>query len=251
MVAQMPNRLEGPRRPSLRGATAFLLVCAAGSVGCENTDPCVLRQAACIDVLLIGGVSKQGDALVYRDLSIKVNDANGKEILPAQTFPLLTDTSEKDVGIPRRPTGSGVYGRVTIKLPDSFNALMDRGEAKDVYPADPCSVSDATSPDWSAALDELRPLQAQKRSEDPRRVQIVVQAKEDRVDRGVKRDVGWDSRVFEDICFSPSQICNDLDGWGYYRVGLNQHINAFVYLEPPPSPDDIVMKRCPMSGTSK
>ena len=116
MVAQMPNRLEGPRWPSLRGATAFLLVCAAGSVGCENTDPCVLRQAACIDVLLIGGVSKQGDALVYRDLTIKVNDANGKEILPAQTFPLLTDTSEKDVGIPRRPTGSGVYGRVTIKL---------------------------------------------------------------------------------------------------------------------------------------
>lgn len=226
-------------------ARLTLLLPLLGAAGCENNDPCVRREISCVDVLLVGGVSKEGDKLEYRDISITVRDNSDKDLVPPIKVALLQDTSEKDVGVPRRPSGAGVYGRVTIPLPASYNDLPDEELPMNLYPTDYCGATDPSTSDWSDSLDALRPIQKARRDKDPRAVKIKVSATEVRVDKNQSRPVGWDSRIDENLCYSPTQICNDNDGWGYFRLSKATHINAFAYLE---TPIDPAATTCPQSG---
>ena len=231
-------------------ARLTLLLPLLGAAGCENNDPCVRREISCIDVLLVGGVSKEGDALEYQNITISVKDNSDKDLVPPVKVDVLKDTSEKDVGVPRRPSGAGVYGRVTIPLPVAYNDLPDEDLPMNLYPTDYCGATDPASSDWGDSLSTLRPIQKARRDKDPRAVKIKVAGTEVRVDRKTSRPVGWDSRIAEDLCYSPTQICNDNDGWGYFRLSKATHINAFAYLETPIVLDPMnPNQQCPQSGT--
>ena len=206
-ATQLPAPADPQRRP--RQATRALGAAAPALglfSGCETNDPCALRQAACLDVVLIGNRDDgMGNPIAYRDLSVKV--------CPASSGGTADPTAKCD---PAAPCGgelaatpmpvsltavasysANVQGLVTFKLPDSFNALPDTPPGPIVDPIDDTDQK-------IARLKELRGM-------DPRAVRILV------TQAGQTTPV-WDSRCDEDL-FSRDQ-------WTmlrYYRVGKNEY----------------------------
>src|SRR5688572_17468838 len=56
------------------GLLATLLMAGlAGTTGCETDDPCARRQAACVDVTLVGRKDDgNGNPIAYRGLEVKI-----------------------------------------------------------------------------------------------------------------------------------------------------------------------------------
>lgn len=199
-------------------ATKHQIVCAPAALlaslgsgllllpGCETSDPCALRQAACLDVVLIGNRDDgMGNPIAYRDLSVQVCPASSGAAAdplakcdPAAPCGTELAATPMPVSLTAVATYSAnVQGLVTFKLPDSFNELPDSPPGPVVDPID----------DTDQKIARLKEL----RSKDPRAVRILV------TQAGQAAPV-WDSRCDEDL-FSRDQ-------WTmlrYYRVGKNEY----------------------------
>lgn len=190
------------------GALAPLLL----TTGCESNDPCVRRTAACIEVTLIGRRDDgMGNPAVYRDLSVKVCAPNpqsagasgakcGDDVCGTE----LVRTSEPLTLMPVAPYSNNTQGKISFKLPDSFNELPD------IFQTDDGQRSDlALEIDGLSAADRKARLLA-LRDSDPRAIRVLV------TQSGASKPA-WDSRCEEDL-FSD-------DEWAmlrYHRVGKNE-----------------------------
>ncbi|MFO0576550.1 MAG: hypothetical protein U1A78_21300 [Polyangia bacterium] len=203
--------LTSPRsaRLAFAGPVLGLLAPILFTTGCESEDPCVRRTAACIDVTLIGRRDDgMGNPAVYRDLSVKVcapnpgssgakcgDDACGTE---------LVRTSEPLTLMPVAPYSNNTQGKISFRLPDSFNELPDLFLTDDGQRSDLAQEIDALSaPERKARLLSLR-------DSDPRAIRVLV------TQSGAPKPA-WDSRCEEDL-FSD-------DEWAmlrYHRVGKNE-----------------------------
>ncbi len=194
--------------------------------GCETNDPCALRQAACVDVVLVGEQQDAaGNPVDYRNLSVSIYAPNmqgpstnvmdkcavnmttmqpqvyGAELGPVGTT--LATTALPDLQL-MMPTSAAVQGKVTFQLPDAFNMLVDNPPAN--------AIASITDP--NAEITELKQL----RDSDPRAVRVLVT-------QSGQTQSAWDSRCDEDL-FSQ-------DEWTmkqYYRVGENQYISVLAVL---------------------
>jgi hypothetical protein len=189
------------------GLAALLAVPTGLWSGCETDDPCALRQAACLDIVLIGNRDDgKGNPIAYRDLSVQACAPNPD---PVSRDPLAKCDPMAPCGTVLGATATpltltavaaysaNVQGLVTFKLPDSFNARPDNPPGPQVD-----AISDPVAK--IAMLKQLRGM-------DPRTVRILV------TQAGQTAPV-WDSRCDEDL-FSRDQ-------WTmlkYYRVGNNEY----------------------------
>lgn len=193
--------------------------------GCETNDPCALRQAACLDVVLVGKHDDgQGNPIAYRDLTVKVCASNPASSMvnasaacnppnpPTMTMcdqavPCGDALAQSPMPFTLTAVGSysaNVQGVVTFQLPDSFNARTDT-------PPGPLLDS---CPDTDSKINRLKEL----RGLDPRAVRIQV------LQAGQTAPV-WDSRC-DEYLFSPDQ-------WtmlNYYRVGKNEYRAVYATL---------------------
>lgn len=227
-MATKPERFDAPVRGVSRGAPqarpqrqwpwrlTFAALAAAPLAltltGCETKDACALRQAACVDVALLGkrddGI---GNQVAYRNLTIKVFAPNPTASQPAPEGKCvkdgpygadLTASPEPFDLTPQAPYIAGTQGLVSFQLPDAFNDLADNppGMVVDDLPSTAQKV---------AKLKELR-------SQDLRAVRIVVFQDAKPV---------WDSRCDEDAFSS--------DEWTmkkYYRIGKNEYRAVYAAL---------------------
>jgi hypothetical protein len=218
---------QGTDRPRLAAWLAVFLVAPAAAIlpGCETNDPCALRKAACLDVVLVGKHDDgQGNPIAYKGLTVKVcasNPANSainpmascNPTPPApmtmcdQTVPCGEELASSPM--PLNLTAVGSYSAnlqdvVTFQLPDTFNARADTPIAPIL---DSC-------PDTDTEINELKML----RGLDPRAIRIQV------LQAGQTAPV-WDSRC-DEYLFSPDQ-------WtmlNYYRVGKNEYRSVYATL---------------------
>lgn len=178
-------------------------VCSALALaGCETNDPCALRQAACLDVTLIGAQ----DPIYYRDITVSVTSASGAQLVEPQRISELRQTAP-----------AGVQGLVTFRLPDSFNALDDLQPDK--------VIGDIADPDMKVAkLEELR-------GKDPRAIRVLVEGTE--TGGGENAKVRWDSREEEETRLKAAKDDGNTDQWlqeRYFRIGKNQYQAAYATL---------------------
>ena len=200
----------GSQRFSAIGFVALGLASALAP-GCESTDPCARREAACIEITLTGkGNDGNGNQVAYRGLNVQVFAPNaagpsqsvdqcvakhlyGADLGPVGT--LLASSMVPDL-VPSAMYSPAVQGKSAFQLPDSLNALDDR------QPAD--IVDDIPGQaDKIAKLKELRDT-------DPRAVRIIIT-------QSGQTNSAWDSRCYEDV-FSADQWTMQK----YYRVGKNE-----------------------------
>lgn len=171
--------------------SAILLMTLSSLGGCESNDPCVLRQAACLDVTLMG----KKDPVFYRNLTIRVTDGKGAE---------LGTASKAEV---RATAAAATQDTVKFVLPDGFNALMDSPPAEAIEKL-------ATDADKIARLKELRLT-------DPRAIIVNVEGTE--VSGADMAQVKWNSKD-DEACFSDEQWLMQR----YYRVGKNESRAAYA-----------------------
>lgn len=205
--ARLAARLTGAG-PAL-GMLVPLLVPLLLAAGCESEDPCVRRTAACVEVTLIGRRDDgMGNPAVYRDLSVKVCGSApsssgakcGDDICGTQ----LAGTTEPLTLMPVAPYSNNTQGKISFKLPDSFNQLPDLFQTDDGQRSDLALEIDQLS----AAERKARMLAL--RDTDPRAIRVLV------TQSGASKPA-WDSRCEEDL-FSD-------DEWAmlrYHRVGKNE-----------------------------
>ncbi len=183
-----------------------------GASGCETNDPCILRQAACVDVSLIGKkTDAMGGPIAYRDLSVKVCSGPGMSntaCSEGQAAPAcvgeLASTAEPQTLTAVAAYSANVQGLVNFQLPTAFNDQEDQ------------PPTEVDSLDAAARKARLLML----RNTDPRAVRIVVTQPQ-----GTGAVTVWDSRCEEDL-FSD-------DEWSklkYYRVGKNEYRSVFAPL---------------------
>ena len=188
------------------------LLSLGATVGCETSDPCVLRQAACVDVSLIGKKSDaMGAPIAYRDLSVKVCEgralagtACSEGMAPPSCTGELAGTSEPTTLTAVAAYSANVQGLVSFQLPTAFN------ERTDTPPTEVDALDAASRKTRLLAL----------RDSDPRAVRILVTQPQ-----GNGAITVWDSRCEEDL-FSD-------DEWSklkYYRVGKNEYRSVFAPL---------------------
>lgn len=205
----MATTLGSPRI----SAIGFLALGLASALapGCESTDPCARREAACIEVTLSGKRDDgNGNPVAYRGLNVQVfaPNANGPSQTMDQCVPkhlygadlgpvgtLLASSMVPDL-LPSASYTPAVQGKIAFQLPDSFNALDDQ------QPADIVDEIPSQS-DKIAKLKELRDT-------DPRAVRIIIT-------QSGQMSSAWDSRCYEDV-FSADQWTMQK----YYRVGKNE-----------------------------
>ena len=204
---------------------AAMLAGGLGLVGgCETEDPCALRQAACVDVTLVGkrddGI---GNAVAYRGLQVSIFAPNaagpqsdvmdgcesghvyGTQLGAGGLGTTLASTAVPDLLPHDSSYLSPVQGLLSFQLPDSFNAIADNPPSDVVDPI-------PSNADKITKLKELR-------DSDPRAIRIIV------TQQGQTNSV-WDSRCDEAL-FST-------DEWTmkqYYRVGQNKAIPVIAILE--------------------
>lgn len=199
------------KRLSSVGILVGLLSLGATS-GCETNDPCVLRQAACVDVSLIGKkTDAMGAPIAYRDLSVKVcsgpalaSSACSEGMAAPSCSGELASTSEPQTLTAVAAYSANVQGLVSFQLPSAFNDLTD------TPPTEVDSLDAASRKKRLLAL----------RDSDPRAVRILVTQPQ-----GNGAVTVWDSRCEEDL-FSD-------DEWSklkYYRVGKNEYRSVFAPL---------------------
>lgn len=198
----------------LAGFVALAGAAVALGSGCETSDPCALRQAACLDVSLIGNHDDgMGNPIVYRDLSVKVcplpagsaaADPLAKCDPAAPCGTELASTAMPMTLSAFAPYSANVQGLVTFRLPDTFNGLADNPPGPITDPID----------DTDQKILRLKQL----RGMDPRSVRIVV------TQAGQTAPV-WDSRCDEDL-FSRDQWTT----LKYYRVGKNEYRAVYASL---------------------
>lgn len=179
----------------LAGLAALPLLAPAS--GCESTDPCIRREAACLDVVLIG----KKDPVYYRGLNVKV-------AFPAMSLSPMT----QDIGELRATAVAGVQGKLTFQLPAEFNAQDD-------VAIDP----QLEGLDEAAQIAKIKEL----RKTDKRLIRITIQGTE--VNPAAQGKVCWDS-VDEEGRFSDEQWLH----LKYYRVGKNQYQGVHAVLYPQP-----------------
>jgi hypothetical protein len=179
----------------LRQATVLLslsLLCSA----CETSDPCILRQAACLDVKLIGNP----DPYYYQNVTVRVTDRAGKELVPPVQMAELRATAR-----------ANTETTVSFQLPDSYNALDD------IKPKEAIRGL-ANDDERIARLEELR-------DKDPRALRIVVTGTE--AGGGPPGMVRWDSKEEEDWRIAAAKMEGNVDPWlhfMYFRVGRNEYV---------------------------
>ncbi|MCS6915602.1 MAG: hypothetical protein RMK29_00160 [Myxococcales bacterium] len=190
----------------LPAAAALLLGSALALAGCESKDPCILRQAACLDIVLIG---KQ-QPVYYRKVTITITAAAmpaGAPLVPVETIEELRATA-----------AAGVQGLVTFRLPDSYNELMDLTPDKVIGEL-------KTDAEKIARLEELR-------AQDPRALRILIEGTE--VDGMQTHPIGWDSREEEELRIKAAREMGNPDPWLrllYHRVGRNQYLAVYALLQ--------------------
>ena len=188
----------------------MLGICATS--GCETNDPCVLRQAACVDISLIGKkTDPSGAPIAYRDLSVKVCSGPAAASSPCsegQAPPScgmeLGSTMSPQTLTAVAAYSANVQGLVSFQLPSTFNEQVDQ------------PPTEVDSLDAAARKARLLML----RDQDPRAVRILVTQPQSSGAVTV-----WDSRCEEDL-FSD-------DEWSklkYYRVGKNEYRSVFAPL---------------------
>ena len=180
--------------------------------GCETSDPCTLRQAACVDVSLIGKrTDAMGAPIAYRDLSVQVCSGPAAAAAPCsegQPPPSCGNELARTMS-PQTLTAIAAYsanvqGLVSFQLPSSFNEQIDEP---------PLEVDSLDAVARKARLLMLR-------DRDPRAVRILITQPQSSGALTV-----WDSRCEEDL-FSD-------DEWSklkYYRVGKNEYRSVFAPL---------------------
>lgn len=180
--------------------------------GCETNDPCVLRQAACVDVSLIGKkTDASGAPIAYRDLSVKVCSGPSvasapcsEGMAPPSCGSELASTSSPQTLTAVAAYSANVQGLVSFQLPASFNDEQDE------------PPTEVDSLDAAARKARLLML----RDRDPRAVRIFVTQPQ-----SAGQVTVWDSRCEEDLFSS--------DEWSklkYYRVGKNEYRSVFAPL---------------------
>lgn len=197
--------------------------------GCETDDPCARRQAACVDVVLVGKRDDgAGGPIAYRGLTVSVFAPNlngtgaasqstcdrdmttakphlyGNELGPVGTSLAASEVPELVLTTPYLAT---IQGKLTFQLPDSFNSETDR---ETEYSA----LLDQ-QPDDASRIAEMKKL----RDSDPRALRILV------TQAGETHSV-WDSRCDEEQ-FSG-------DEWKqkrWYRAGKNKYVSVMALLE--------------------
>lgn len=200
---------------ALFATVAAALICTLPLVsGCETDDPCARRQAACVEVTLVGKKDDgSGNPIAYRGLEVKIFAPNmsgpqtgvvdkcdsgqvfGSELLPSGA--MLAATPIPDLTL-REQFSPAIQTKLSFQLPDSFNALDD------VPPSD---VIDPI-PDTADKITKLKEL----RDSDPRAIRMIV------TQSGQPKSA-WDSRC-DEAMFSE-------DEWmmkQYYRVGKNKFV---------------------------
>lgn len=199
-------------RRSLAAAGLVAGAAVALGSGCETSDPCALRQAACLDVSLIGNRDDgQGNPIAYRDISVKVCPLPAGSADPMAkcdpAAPCGTELASTPMAMTLTafaPYSANVQGLVTFRLPDAFNGLADNPPGPLTDPID----------DTDEKILRLKQL----RGMDPRAVRIVVSQ------AGQTTPV-WDSRCDEDL-FSRDQWTT----LKYYRVGKNEYRAVYASL---------------------
>lgn len=217
------------RRGRAWAALALGLLCA-GLPGCETDDPCARREAACLDVVLIGKKDDgAGNPVVYRGLQVSVFAPNvsnqtgnppadkceitatggkmvrrvfGSELGPVGMTLATTQVPELTRKESYSPT---IQGKLTFQLPAEFNALADR-DLDDVL------LQYSSDDERVAGLKELR-------DRDPRAIRILIT-------QAGQTKTAWDSRCEEGVFSSGEWLIKR-----YYRVGQNQHVAAFAVLD--------------------
>lgn len=211
-------------------ASATLLAASLGLAACETDDPCARREAACVDVVLIGKKDDgAGNPVAYRGLKVSIFAANwprpaatppedkceitmvsGKpvrRVFGSEVGPIGTTLATGDVPeLTRRESYSPtIQAKLTFMLPAEFNALADT------------DLDDAlfNEPDDSARIARLKTL----RDSDPRGLRILIT-------QSGQSKTAWDSRCEEGV-FSTSEWLMKR----YYRAGRNQHAAVFAPLD--------------------
>ena len=204
--------------------------------GCETDDPCALRTAACVDVVLIGKRDDgAGNPISYRGLKVSVYAPNragmqsappedhcevtmvgtkmvrrvyGSDLGPVGTLLGSSDVPELRLKETNSPT---IQAKLSFLLPSDFNAQPDPN-------ADPDNQLDADLaklPSDKARIDRLKQL----RDSDARAVRILV------TQSGQSKSA-WDSRCEENVFSDDEWLMKK-----YYRVGQNQYAGVWAVLD--------------------
>lgn len=189
--------------------------------GCETDDPCARRQAACVEVTLVGKKDDgNGNPIAYRGLEVKIFAPNmsgpqtavddkcdsgrvfGSESAPSGS--MLAATPLPDLTL-RESFSAAIQTKLSFQLPDSFNAIDDVPPADII---DPIPVN----ADKIAKLKELR-------DSDPRAIRMIVT-------QSGQPKTAWDSRCDEGMFSEDEWLMKQ-----YYRVGKNKFIVTIANLE--------------------
>lgn len=217
-------------RRERRLVAGILGLLGLGLPACETDDPCARREAACLDVVLIGKKDDgAGNPIAYRGLQVSIyapNMANptgtppedkcetavvdGKmvrRVFGSETGPVGTTLASAPVpDLTRKESYSPtIQGKLTFQLPAEFNALADR-DLDDVL------LQYGSDDERIAALKELR-------DRDPRAIRILIT-------QTGQGKTAWDSRCEEGVYSSSEWLIKR-----YFRVGRNQHLAAFAPLQ--------------------
>jgi len=211
-------------RPVAGGSLAAVASAGLGLLalaGCESEDPCARRQAACIDLTLIGRRDDgNGGAIAYRGLSVSIYAPNltgpsrnqpdkceaehvyGSELGPVGTLLASQEVPELKL---LEPYAAAVQAKLLFQLSDSFNQVPDMPPSDVIDPL----------PNEDAKIAALKTL----RDEDPRAVRILV------LQSGQEKSV-WDSRCDENLYSKDEWLMKK-----HYRVGANEAISRLAVLE--------------------
>lgn len=189
--------------------------------GCESDDPCARRQAACVEVTLVGKKDDgNGNPIAYRGLEVKIFAPNmsspqtgvvdkcdsghvyGSEMAPSGS--MLAATPIPDLTL-RDTFSPAIQTKLSFQLPDSFNALDD---------AVPADIIDPI-PDNADKITKLKEL----RDSDPRAIRMIVT-------QSGQTKSAWDSRCDEERFSEDEWMMKQ-----YYRVGKNKFIVTLAYME--------------------
>lgn len=211
-------------------ASFALAAVSLGSSGCETDDPCARREAACVDVVLIGKKDDgAGNPIAYRGLKVSIFAPNwprpaasppddtcetsmvagksvrrvfGRELGPVGSTLVSGDVPELTRKESYSPT---IQTKLTFMLPAEFNALPDSNLDEELFKI-------ADDDERIAKLKALR-------ESDPRSLRILVT-------QAGQSQSAWDSRCEESVFSAGEWLMKH-----YYRVGKNQHAAVFAVLD--------------------
>lgn len=211
-------------------AVLVLGLFSLGLPACETDDPCARREAACLDVVLIGKKDDgAGNPVVYRGLKVTIYAPNGatptagepedsceitlsggkmvRRVYGRELGPVGKALASLDVpDLSRKEAYSPtIQAKLTFKLPAEFNALDDTNLDDKLleYSSDEARIS---------GLKALR-------DRDPRAIRILVT-------QAGQTKTAWDSRCEEGVYSASEWLMKR-----YFRVGSNQHAGAFAPLD--------------------